>query len=812
MTPASGRMLKENGEIVNIAELLAYIAGGAGQVKPTNFLYVGKNGSDTEGDGSANLPYLTIQKAIDVATLGTAIYIFPGTYAENITFKAGVYLVAPSIFSVYITGNHIASFTGTVVCANIILNSASGNTLSFTGGNAQNFQLFNSSVNATAGDAINWTNTNANSKILFQDGTCNVTTSGASARCFYSSSTAKGSFIANRVTIRLLDNPNNTCIALGGAVAFTHTSDQIVGRVVVSDSASVLIGSVAMVTTSVSVLHTASTGTVTFLNETITTTATPSVTGTGLVYHVALLYTSTGVGGASTLSGGLGPIGLPMSSIKIRATDLVPSAQILAGLNTGAFEFTGTDSYFTIGATRYKHMLYPENYPSHILYVDNSRTDSYTPDGSASKPYKDVQSAHDAIGKTNYLTDNQNSVETDLTGFTSKLSATLTRDITEHRFGSASLKVVTPGTVSAEGATLTGAAVAASTQYTAEVWVKGSGTATLALQEQTSTGTVVGTTTKAITLTDIWTRYEISRTFGATGVSAVVLLYTATAQATTFYADGFRVGLASEIPSSTNMYSICVALGMRYTGTLDIWRDYLTIYGQGATKGAGFKGTINNWSPHLTLQGIHLMGTSSATRDCYFNQVMNGDFLVEFKDCRASYCTMVVSASGTTAQKNNAYVQATGGTTLWQQNTIACTGVNGTLGLISGIHAVNTFTATGCYLVMGCATVDSCITNLEAGTVAEFMGMNAVRNTVNLKTGATLYADINALNNFNNTLNNTGGTLIRVSDAQVFAALQTLKASAISDPSGGDTIDSESRTAINAILDVLQTYGMIATS
>jgi len=417
---------------------------------------------------------------------------------------------------------------------------------------------------------------------------------------------------------------------------------------------------------------------------------------------------------------------------------------------------------------------------NNTIYVDNSRTDSYIEDGSDTKPYKSLQDAHNSIGGTNYLTENQNSVETDLTGFTSKLSATLSRDISEYRFGIASLKIVTPGSVTEEGVVLTGVTIAPSTSYTAEVWVKGSGTIKLALQEQTSGGTVVGTTTKSITLTSIWTRYEIARTFGTTGVSAIVLLYTATTQGITFYADGFRIGLTSKIPSVTNLYTISVALGIKYIGTLDLWRDYISIIGSGASKGAGFTGTINNYSPHLTLSGIHLVGTSSANRNCYFTQAMNGDYLLEIKDCRLSYCTMNITSSGTLAQKNNSYLQVTGGNSLWLQNTINCTGLKGNIALCGGgIYAVNTITSTDSYLIFGPAIVDSNTVNIETGTIAEFQALNAGRNTVNLKTGATLYADITSLSNLSNTFNNTGGTLIRVSDTQILTAVSLVSSTIV---------------------------------
>lgn len=232
-----------------------------------------------------------------------------------------------------------------------MLSSSTGNTLSFSGTGAQNLQFLGSSVNSTSGDAINWTNTNTSSKIYFEDGTCNVSTSGSSARCVYTASTAKGSLIANRVSFKL-DNPNNVCIALGGSVSFTHTSDQIIGQVTVADSASATIAIVAMITTSVAVLNTVSTGTVTLINNSIATTATPAFTGTGILAYTALVYTSTGVGGASTLSGGLGPIALAMSSIKLRASALVPNEQIASGQSNGLIEFDGTHFYGTIGTTR----------------------------------------------------------------------------------------------------------------------------------------------------------------------------------------------------------------------------------------------------------------------------------------------------------------------------------------------------------------------------------------------------------------------------------------------------------------------------
>jgi len=222
---------------VNIETVSTLKTLAAEHVKPMNFCYVSKGGNDSTGDGSAVYPYLTIQKAIDSSASGVTIYIYPGTYAESITFKAGVNLSAPSKFSVYITGNHISSFTGTVVLENIILQASTGVTLTTSGSGSQNIQLISCSSNSGTGDAISAGNTNAASKIYLEDCTVNVSTSGATARCLYSLSTAKGSIIANRTSFKL-DNASNVAISLGGAISFTHTSDVITGSVALTNTVS----------------------------------------------------------------------------------------------------------------------------------------------------------------------------------------------------------------------------------------------------------------------------------------------------------------------------------------------------------------------------------------------------------------------------------------------------------------------------------------------------------------------------------------------------------------------------------------------
>jgi|GEM_PF-5147484 len=68
-------------------------------IRPANYLYVSKNGYDS-GNGGAGNPYLTISAAITAASANTTIFVWPGTYTENINFKAGVNITSPIDYAV----------------------------------------------------------------------------------------------------------------------------------------------------------------------------------------------------------------------------------------------------------------------------------------------------------------------------------------------------------------------------------------------------------------------------------------------------------------------------------------------------------------------------------------------------------------------------------------------------------------------------------------------------------------------------------------------------------------------------------------
>jgi hypothetical protein len=313
--------------------------------RPSNYRYVSKNGNDTSGDGGYANPFLTVQAAINEASSGMTVFVYPGSYSENVTFKAGVNVTSPVAMGVYIIGNHTCATAGTIILENIVLSSATGDTLSVSGSGAINFQMYSSSANSGTGYAINWNSTSSSSKLLLTDCTVNVSTSGASASALYTQTGSAGSIIANRTSFAV-DNLNNVCLKLGGAVSFTHTSDQINGQAVLTDTAAAVISLVKFTTTSVAVATIGATSSAIINSVIVTTTASPAVTGSGLLYFAALVYGSTGVGGAQTLSGGYGPLPLKFASISFRSS----------ALNTvpydGTFEYDGTNLWFTCGTTR----------------------------------------------------------------------------------------------------------------------------------------------------------------------------------------------------------------------------------------------------------------------------------------------------------------------------------------------------------------------------------------------------------------------------------------------------------------------------
>lgn len=145
--------------------------------------------------------------------------------------------------------------------------------------------------------------------------------------------------------------------------------------------------------------------------------------------------------------------------------------------------------------------------------------------------------------RRNILTENQSSVETDLTGFSKQTAGdTITRDSTESLFGEHSVKLVTGNVGANEGFITTPVVVSESKTYTASIYIKGSGTMIFGIREGTSDGSIVDiTNSEVITLTTAWQRVSVTSAFGATGKQARLNMLIDVQQEATFYVDGLMI-------------------------------------------------------------------------------------------------------------------------------------------------------------------------------------------------------------------------------------------------------------------------------
>jgi len=164
-------------------------------------------------------------------------------------------------------------------------------------------------------------------------------------------------------------------------------------------------------------------------------------------------------------------------------------------------------------------------------------------------------------------------------GITNISGCTLTASTEQAWQGTYSLKVVTANSAANERWRSEYIFVEPNLTYTASCYLRGSGTVVLSLHEADDAGGwITSTDSSVITLTGTWTRYSVTRTYGATGRNSALGLYTPTKQAATYYVDGMQIEANQSLTEWTNPPNI---------GTLGsgIWADSNdpTWVGQGAS-------------------------------------------------------------------------------------------------------------------------------------------------------------------------------------------------------------------------------------
>lgn len=154
--------------------------------------------------------------------------------------------------------------------------------------------------------------------------------------------------------------------------------------------------------------------------------------------------------------------------------------------------------------------------------------------------------AGQALPVKNILSANQSDVESGTSGFGAAGGGvvTLTQDTTQFWHGAASLKVVTDGTASYQGADtiIPFTSVQARTAYTFSVYLKGSGTVNVFVQQVGSPYASYGQLSNVV-LTNTWTRYSVVATMPDTLPTGNLGLYVTTGSpgaALTWYEDGLQ--------------------------------------------------------------------------------------------------------------------------------------------------------------------------------------------------------------------------------------------------------------------------------
>lgn len=181
--------------------------------------------------------FTTIQSAINNALSGQTIFIYPGTYTENITLKAGVNLTAFGCDSslngtgtVIINGTCTMTTAGSVTISGIQLQTNSANFLAVTGSAASVVNLNNCFLNCSNNTGITFSSSSSSATINIYFCTGNLATTGIT----YFTNTSAGTINVNH---SILNNTGSATTASTSSAGNIQMFDSVFGAVLSFSSA-----------------------------------------------------------------------------------------------------------------------------------------------------------------------------------------------------------------------------------------------------------------------------------------------------------------------------------------------------------------------------------------------------------------------------------------------------------------------------------------------------------------------------------------------------------------------------------------------
>lgn len=199
LTGGTGITVTPGAGSITVATNLTITGDSGGALSPSsdNWNILGLGESSTSGSGSTlsilsprcaefvvdpttnNGTHTTIASALSAASSGDTIFIRPGTYTENLTLKAGVFLTAfegDRDGSVEIVGKMSASFVGGCEVSGVKLSTNADFVLEITGANATTVTLRNCEIDVDDNTAISNSGSGSSGiNLRFTTMNCNTT-------------------------------------------------------------------------------------------------------------------------------------------------------------------------------------------------------------------------------------------------------------------------------------------------------------------------------------------------------------------------------------------------------------------------------------------------------------------------------------------------------------------------------------------------------------------------------------------------------------------------------------------------------------